>query len=82
MDDLKKYVKATREYAGFGKTDFKWSRGRGDEFGRLSVKVRDELVAFTTPEEIVVSENGIENGGKHLKPACDHLLNANGQRWI
>jgi len=62
-------VKATREYPGFGKTDFKWSRGRGDEFGRLSVEVRDELVAFTTPEEIVVSENGIENGGKHLKPA-------------
>ena len=69
MDDLKNYVKATREYPGFGKTDFKWSRGRGDEFRRLSVKVRDELVAFTTPEEIVVSENGIENGGKHLKPA-------------
>ena len=69
MDDLKKYVKATREYPGFGKTDFKWSRGRGDEFPKLLVKVRDELVAFTTPEELVVGESGIENGGKHLKPA-------------
>ena len=69
MDDLKSYVKATREYPGFGKTDFKWSRGRGDEFPKLLVKVREELVAFTTPDEIVVGESGIQNGGKHLKPA-------------
>ena len=69
MDDLKNYVKATREYPGFGKTDFKWSRGRGDEFPKLLVKVREELVAFTTPDEIVVGESGIQNGGKHLKPA-------------
>ena len=69
MDDLKKYVKATREYPGFGKTDFKWSDGTGNDFPKLSVKVRKELVAFTTPEEIVVEKSGIQNGGKHLKPA-------------
>ncbi|PWL21022.1 MAG: hypothetical protein DCO81_05420 [Candidatus Aquiluna sp. XM-24bin5] len=69
MNTLKKYVKATREYPGFGKTDFKWSGGNGDEFARLSVKVRKELVAFTNPNEIVVGESGIQNGGKHLKPA-------------
>lgn len=69
MESLKTYVKQTRQYPGFGKTDFKWSGGKGDEFSRLSVKVRKELVAFTTPDEIVVEESGIQNGGKHLKPA-------------
>ena len=69
MEALKKYVKATREYPGFGKTDFKWSRGRGDEFKKLSVKVKRELVTFTTPDEVVVDETGVVNGGKHLKPA-------------
>ena len=69
MEDLKKYVKATREYPGFGKTDFKWSDGTGNDFPKLSVKVRKELVAFTTPDEIVVDKSGIQNGGKHLKPA-------------
>ncbi|AOY56617.1 MAG: hypothetical protein RI933_343 [Actinomycetota bacterium] len=69
MEDLKKYVRATKEYPGFGKIDFKWSDGRGDEFPRLSVKNRNELVAFTTPDEIEVAKSGITNGGKHLKPA-------------
>ena len=54
MENLKKYVRATREYPGFGKTDFKWSEGTGKDFPRLSVKVRKELVAFTTPDEIKV----------------------------
>jgi UPF0176 protein len=69
MEDLKKYCRETKEYAGFGKTDFKWSDGTGNDFPRLSVKVRKELVAFTTPEEIKVEKSGVVNGGKHLKPA-------------
>ncbi len=69
MENLKKYVRATREYPGFGKTDFKWSEGTGNDFPRLSVKVRKELVAFTTPDEIKVEKAGVVNGGKHLKPA-------------
>ena len=69
MENLKKYVRATREYPGFGKTDFKWSEGTGQDFPRLSVKVRKELVAFTTPDEIKVEKSGVVNGGKHLKPA-------------
>jgi UPF0176 protein len=68
MSDLKTYAHATREYPGFSKIDFKWSNGEGDEFDRLSVKVKKELVAFTTPKEIEVTESGIQNGGKHLKP--------------
>lgn len=69
MEQLKKYVRQTKDYPGFGKIDFKWSEGTGNDFPRLSVKVRKELVAFTTPEEIVVEKSGIQNGGKHLKPA-------------
>ena len=68
MEDLKKYCRATKEYPGFGKTDFKWSDGTGNDFPRLSVKVRKELVAFTTPDEIKVGKSGVLNGGKHLKP--------------
>ncbi|MFM6978061.1 MAG: rhodanese-related sulfurtransferase [Micrococcales bacterium] len=69
MEDLKKYVRATKEYPGFGKIDFKWSEGTGNDFPRLSVKSRKELVAFNAPEEIEVARSGITNGGKHLKPA-------------
>ena len=68
MEDLKKYCRATKEYPGFGKIDFKWSDGTGNDFPRLSVKARKELVAFTTPDEIEVAKAGVVNGGKHLKP--------------
>jgi len=74
MADLKKYVKSTKEYPGFGKIDFKWSMGTGNDFPRLSVKVRPELVAFGTPEEIKVDETGITNGGVHLSPWQVHDL--------
>ena len=68
MTDLKRYVRATKEYPGFGKIDFKWSDGLGDDFPKLVVKVRKELVAFTTPDEVKVEKSGVVNGGKHLKP--------------
>jgi UPF0176 protein len=42
---------------------------RAMSFPKLLVKVREELVAFTTPDEIVVEKSGIQNGGKHLKAA-------------
>ena len=68
MSDLKKYIRQTKEYPGFKKIDFKWSQGQGDEFPRLSVKVKKELVAFSSPTEIQVDINGVVNGGKHLRP--------------
>ncbi|MEY4444520.1 MAG: hypothetical protein RL301_599 [Actinomycetota bacterium] len=68
MADLKKYVKATKQYPGFKRIDFKWSDGTGNEFPRLSVKVRPELVAFGAPDEIKVDEKGVVGGGKHLRP--------------
>lgn len=38
------------------------------DFPRLSVKVRDELVAFGAPEEVKVGEDGVIGGGVHLSP--------------
>jgi UPF0176 protein len=68
MSALKKYCRATKEYPGFGKIDFKWSDGTGNDFPRLRVRARNELVAFGAPEELVVDSKGIVGGGKHLKP--------------
>ena len=68
MSSLKKYVRATKEYPGFKKIDFKWSEGSKEDFPRLSIKVRPELVAFGKPDEIKVNLDGVINGGIHLKP--------------
>jgi len=68
MSALKKYVKETKAYPGFKKIDFKWSDGQGNDFPRLKVRVRDELVAFGNPQELEVDENGVVGGGVHLKP--------------
>ncbi|MDO4241965.1 MAG: tRNA uridine(34) hydroxylase [Microbacteriaceae bacterium] len=38
------------------------------DFPKLSVKVRDELVAFGLPDETEVDENGVVGTGTHLKP--------------
>ncbi|MEG2887329.1 MAG: hypothetical protein RR853_09460, partial [Aurantimicrobium sp.] len=53
IDDVKMYLRKTKEYPGFKKMDAKWSDGTGlDEnglsldFPRLSVKARPEIVAF------------------------------------
>src|SRR6266536_3328851 len=68
MTDLKKYIKAVRSYPGFKDIDFKWSDGGREDFPRLSVKVRDEIVSFEAGDELQVDENGIIGGGTHLKP--------------
>ena len=69
IDALKKYIRQTRSYDGFAKMKFKWSDGTGNDFPKLSVKVKAELVAFGNPDEIKVDKNGVVGGGKHLKPA-------------
>ncbi|WP_099332336.1 tRNA uridine(34) hydroxylase [Actinomyces minihominis] len=38
------------------------------DFPKLSVKVRDELVAFGAPEEVKVGPEGVIGGGTHLSP--------------
>ena len=68
MADVKRYVRETRRYPGFKNMVFKWSDGTGNEFPRLRVVVKDELVAFGNPDEIKVDENGVIGGGIHLRP--------------
>ena len=80
LDNVKMYLRKTKEYPGFKKMDAKWSDGTGlDEnglsldFPKLSVKARPEIVAFGVPDEIEVNSRGIVGGGKKLKP---HELDA------
>jgi UPF0176 protein len=68
IDDLKKYIKVTKEFPGFKGIVFKWSDGGREDFPRMSVKVRDEIVAFDAVDELKVDESGVVGGGKHLKP--------------
>lgn len=74
IHDVKRYVKGLKEYAPFKDADIKWSDGVGDDFPRLSVKVRPELVTFHAPDPITVTEDGVQGGGTHLKPHQLHEL--------
>lgn len=74
MKDLKAYIKATKEYQGFKGIDWKWADGRGDDFPRLKVRVRDEIVSFGAPGELKVDDQGVIGGGIHLSPQQVHEL--------
>ena len=72
---VKKYWRKTRDYAPFKDIDFKWSEGTSpNDFPRLKVRVRGELVGFGAPEELEVDAHGVVGGGTHLKPAELHEL--------
>lgn len=80
MSDLKRYVKESKSYVPFNKIKFKWSDGTGQDFPKLSVKLRPELVAFGYPNEIKVDENGVVGGGLHLNPfEVDKLVSERGE---
>ncbi|MCA9325089.1 rhodanese-related sulfurtransferase [Candidatus Saccharibacteria bacterium] len=79
MEKLKQYVRATKQFAGFKNTVFKWSEATGEEFPKLSVKVRDEIVSFGAGDELQVDQTGVVGGGKHLKPTeVNELVNRYG----
>ncbi|MBP9667382.1 rhodanese-related sulfurtransferase [Candidatus Saccharibacteria bacterium] len=69
VDACKAYVKATKQYPGFKDIVWKWSDGTGEDFPRMSVKHRRELVGFkNSDDEFDVDMDGVIGGGKHLKP--------------
>jgi len=72
LDALKAYAKATKAY--FKGVIFKWSDGSRDDFPRMSVKVRDEIVTFGAADELKVDAHGVVGGGKHLSPEQVHQL--------
>lgn len=74
LKNLKAYAKETKAYAGFNDMVFKWSDGGADDFPRLSVKVRPEIVTFNAADELEVNEQGVVGGGRKLKPADVHKL--------
>ncbi len=75
MDDLKKYIKETKKLEGFKDIVFKWSDGTREDFPRMSVKHRRELVGFqNSDDEFEVDEKGVVGGGQHLKPKQVHEL--------
>jgi UPF0176 protein len=74
IDDLKNYCKEMNIHPKFKKIVYKWSEGGASNFPRLSIKVKDEIVAFDAADELKVDEKGVVGGGKHLKPAALHKL--------
>ena len=74
IDDLKAYAKETKSFPAFKGIAFKWSEGGSEDFPKLSVKVRDEIVSFGAGDELQVDEHGVVGGGVHLKPEEVHKL--------
>ncbi len=74
IENLREYKREMNRSVTFKGITYKWSDGTGNDFPRLSIKVRDELVAFGIPDEIKVDESGVVGGGKHLKPEALHKL--------
>ncbi len=71
---VKRYVRATREYPAFARADVKWSDGSAEDFPKLSVRAREEIVTFGVPQEIEVDGAGVRGGGRRLTPEQVHAL--------
>lgn len=69
IKNLRQYKSQMNASGIFRGIHYKWSDGVGNEFPRISIKVRPELVAFDKSDELEIDEKGVKNGGKHLKPA-------------
>jgi UPF0176 protein len=74
IKNLKYYTREMKSHPLFEGITYKWSDGTGSDFPKLRVKVKEELVGFMASDEIVVTDKGIVNGGKHLKPAAVNRL--------
>lgn len=74
IENLREYKREMNRSVLFKGIMYKWSDGTAKDFPKLSVRVRDELVAFRAADEIVVTDQGIQNGGVHLKPEQVHKL--------
>ncbi len=75
INDLKAYIKATKQYPAFKDIVWKWSEGCREDFPRMSVKHRRELVGFkNSDDEFDVDMDGVIGGGKHLSPQQVHEM--------
>lgn len=67
MEDVKMYIRDMNKHPLLKKIQYKWSEGSANDFPRLSVKVRDELVTLAPGEQFDVF-----NSTKGLKPKAWH----------
>jgi len=74
LKNLKYYTREMKSHSLFGEIKYKWSDGGKEDFPKLKVKVKPEIVAFDVADELEVDEKGVKNGGKHLKPSALHKL--------
>ena len=74
LQHLKYYTRNMKAHSLFGGITWKWSDGSADEFPKLSVKVKDEIVAFEAADELKVDKAGVVDGGQHLTPEQLHEL--------
>lgn len=67
---LERFKKIMSEHPLFGEIDFKESPGSAEDFPRMQIKIRTEIVTLgIAPEELKAID-----GGMHLKPAETHEL--------
>jgi UPF0176 protein len=74
IEHLLSYIKHNKEYPPFKEIDYKWSEGTREDFPRLKVKARSEIVGFGIPNELKVDSQGVIGGGQHLSPTELHDL--------
>lgn len=75
IEDVRKYKRAMNATGQFRGIHYKWSSMNGDDFPRLSVKVRPELVAFGAPKEIKIDDqDGVIGGGERIRPEKLHAF--------
>ena len=67
LDDIKIYVREMNKTPNFKGIEYKWSDGERDDFPRLSIKVRKELVTLAPDEDFDVFDQGTP-----LKPKAWH----------
>src|SRR3989338_1798118 len=67
---VEQYIDAMEQHALFGGIDFKKSAGTGNDFPRLRIVIKDEIVRMGVP----AAELTVADGGKHLTPQETHEL--------
>jgi UPF0176 protein len=83
IKDVKAYVKANKQFELFKDIHYKWSDGgESEDFPRMSVKVRDEIVTFGVGDELKVNAKGVIGGGKKLKADGLHKLLADRNKQV
>jgi UPF0176 protein len=58
MDDVKTYIKQMNKTPEFKGVEYKWSDGAREDFPKLNIKVRDELVTLAPGEDFNVFDKG------------------------